>query len=154
MSRYHLSSAAVEWASYLLNSYRQWTGKALLSAASPLEQAEQLFEAPFVVVSHGHQADPIFNYANRAALTLWQIDWPAFTQMPSRLSAEPDHRRDRAQMLAQLEAQNFVDNYRGLRISQQGQRFWIEQAVIWNVVDAAGDRLGQAATFTHWQFLD
>jgi MEKHLA domain len=154
MSHYHLSPAAVEWTHHLLNSYRRWTGQALLAEASPLEQAKQLFEAPFAVVSHDHQADPIFNYANRAALTLWQLDWTAFTQMPSRLSAEPDHRRDRAQMLAQLEVKNFVDNYQGVRVSQQGQRFWIEQAVIWNVIDAAGNRLGQAATFAHWQFMD
>ena len=48
----------------------------------------------------------------------------------------------------------FVDDYHGIRIASTGRRFLIEQAVVWNLVDDAGDRLGQAATFSDWVFLD
>lgn len=112
-----------------------------------------MFEAPGAIVSHGTQPDPIFNYANRRALHLWELDWDTFTQLPSRLSAEPMHRDERAHMLAQLNTQGYVDHYQGIRISSQGQRFYIQQAVIWNVINDNGDRLGQAATFRDWTFL-
>ncbi|MEW4451143.1 MEKHLA domain-containing protein [Bremerella sp. JC817] len=30
----------------------------------------------------------------------------------------------------------------------------IEQAIVWNLTDAAGNHVGQAATFDHWTFLE
>lgn len=137
----------------MANSYAHWRHEPLVTVTEPQTLAQALFEAPFAIVSHGTQADPIFNYANRCALDLWELDWPAFTQLPSRLSAEPMHRDERATMLAQLNTQGYVDKYQGIRISSQGRRFYIQQAVIWNVINQNGDRLGQAATFAHWQFL-
>ena len=47
----------------------------------------------------------------------------------------------------------FVDDYRGVRISGTGKRFLIEQAIIWNLVNNEGDRVGQAATFSDWKSL-
>ncbi|NEQ44937.1 MAG: MEKHLA domain-containing protein [Leptolyngbya sp. SIOISBB] len=145
--------AVKTWSRYLTQSYQHWRHEALVTMADNAAIAQALFEAPFAIVSHGTQEDPIFNYANRCALNLWAMDWATFTQLPSRLSAEPIHQEERAQMLAQLNTQGFVDNYQGIRISSQGQRFYIQQATIWNVIDDQGTHLGQAATFQHWQFL-
>lgn len=146
----YLHPNAVAWAEALVTSYRHWVGQDLVTPSNGQPLVEALFHAPCVVVSHGTQADPIFNYANQIALTLWEMDWPTFTQLPSRLSAESMHRDERDRMLAQLEAKGYVDNYQGIRISSQGHRFRIEQAIIWNIIDAAEIRIGQAATFTTW----
>jgi hypothetical protein len=55
----------------LLHSYQHWTGRFLIDAiASPEEISQALFEAPFALVSHGTELDPIFNYGNRRALEL------------------------------------------------------------------------------------
>lgn len=145
--------AIQQWSRHLAQSYRHWRHQDLITVPTDTDLATAMYEAPAAIVSHGTQADPIFNYANRRALQLWELDWDTFTQLPSRLSAEPMHRDERAQMLAQLHTQGYVDNYQGIRISSQGQRFYIQQAVIWNVIDENGDRLGQAATFHHWTFL-
>lgn len=73
----------------LLYSFEYWTKPTLLDVAgSTTEIAQTVFEAPFVIVSHGTQADPIFNYGNRRALELWEISWEDFTQIPSRNTAE------------------------------------------------------------------
>ena len=56
---------------------------------------------PFVVASHGLQDDPILNYGNQVALDLWEMNWEQFTQTPSRLTAEPVNREERARMLEQ-----------------------------------------------------
>lgn len=136
----------------LVQSFNHWTGQPLISVAgSPGEIAQALFEAPFVVLSHGLEADPILNYGNQMALTLWQMDWAQFTQMPSRLTAEPIERVERDRLLTTAATQGYISNYTGVRISQTGQRFLIENAIIWNIVDDANQHYGQAAMFNHWQ---
>jgi MEKHLA domain len=138
----------------LLDSYRRWTGGDLMSrAGSPLDQSQAMFEAPFVVVSHGIQPDPILNYGNRTALTLWEMDLDTLLETPSRLTAEPVHRDERARLLERTARDGFVDDYQGIRISRTGRRFRIDRATVWNLVDAEGHRIGQAATFSEWQFL-
>lgn len=148
-------SAVVTWSQLLLDSFRRWTGQELLERTGTAEdQAKALFFAPFVVVSHGTEADPVLNYGNRMALELWETDWARFTRTPSRLTAEPVNQAERARMLAQAAARGFIDDYRGVRISITGRRFLVEDALVWNVVDADRQPQGQAATFSRWSLLE
>lgn len=145
------SPGRVEQVQRLLDSYRHWLGRELMPrTGTPLDQVRALFEAPFVVVSHGTQADPILNYANRRALQLWEMEAETMFQTPSRLTAEPPHRDERARLLERTTRDGYVDDYRGIRISATGRRFEIQQAIVWNVIDATGAHLGQAATFSSW----
>ena len=138
----------------MLNSFRHFVGRELIERTGDAEaEAQLVFEAPFVVVSHGTQDDPILNYGNRTALTLWEMDIPTLTSTPSRLTAEPMHRDERAQLMTRAARDGFIDDYRGIRISSSGKRFLIEQAIIWNLIDPEGQRVGQAATFSHWKPL-
>ncbi len=144
----------VEWSQLLLNSYRHWVGRDLLQrVGGPEEQAHALFLAPFVVVSHGTEEDPILNYGSHLALTLWETTWDELLQTPSRLTAEVVNRAEREWMLERARTRGYVENYRGVRISNRGRRFLVEDAIVWSVIDQAGRRLGQAATFSHWTFL-
>jgi hypothetical protein len=144
----------VEWSQLLLDSYRHWIGHDLIKrTADAKQQACTLFEASVVVVSHGVEPAPILNYGNQTALDLWELPWEQFIQTPSRLTAEPDDWAEREQMLMQARAKGYSDGYRGVRISSTGRRFLVEQAVIWNVIDPAGHRIGQAATFSQWSYL-
>jgi hypothetical protein len=139
----------------LLDSFARLLGRELISRQGSAEvQAERLFQAPFVVVSHGTEADPILNYGNAAALALWEMDLATLTRTPSRLTAEPVHRDERARLLERTRRDGYVDDYAGIRISSTGRRFQIEQAIVWNLVDAAGIHRGQAATFDRWTPLD
>jgi hypothetical protein len=138
----------------LARCYRQFTGRELLSgAAGPRELAEKLFHAPFVVVSHGTQPDPVLNYGNAAALRLWEMSWEELTRTPSRLTAEAPERDERARLLAAVTANGFIDDYSGIRISKSGRRFRIARATVWNLVTERGEPCGQAAMFSEWQFL-
>ena len=144
----------MEHANLLTSSYRRWTGRDLVDAGlSAAEQARALYEAPFVVASHGTGDDPVFNYANRAALALFETAWADFTAMPSRLSAEPLERAPRAQLLERVSRQGFIDDYSGVRISATGRRFRIRNATVWNLVDARGAPAGQAVMFHDWEYL-
>lgn len=110
-------------------------------------------EAPFVVVSHDHAAEPVFNFANQAALALWEMSWSEFIGLPSRYSAEPGEREERERLLADVAARGFSKNYSGVRVSKGGRRFRIEEAVVFNLQDESGGHVGQAATFSRWTYL-
>lgn len=148
------SSAWTAHTQVLLDSYRRWRGADLIERVdSPAEQSASLFNAPFVVVSHGTEPDPILNYANQQALTLWEMDVETLLRTPSRMTAEPMHRNERAQLLERTTRNGYVDDYQGIRISSTGRRFRIDRAIVWNLLSAAGEHVGQAATFGQWHEL-
>ncbi len=145
-----------EHVSLLDRSLRRWTKSSLLSDGSEitgLDAARAVFEAPFALVSHETEADPIFNYGNLTALRLFEMTWEEFTRLPSRLSAEPVHRDERQRLMDTVSRQGFISDYQGVRVSRTGRRFFIENAIVWNVLDEAGSLRGQAAMFVDWRFL-
>ena len=129
----------VERSAALLGSFYRWTGRHLIEPTGDAERdAHLLFEAPFVVVSGGAEEVQMLNYANRTALGLWEMDWDTLVKTPSRHTAEPMHRDERAEFLRRVRENGFIDDYSGIRISRTGRRFRIRQAIVWNVLDAAG----------------
>ncbi|HEY6095774.1 MAG TPA: MEKHLA domain-containing protein [Gallionellaceae bacterium] len=138
----------------LCASYRHWTGRNLLDAhIDPAAAVEALRTAPFAVVSHGTESEPIFNFGNQLALQLFEMSWDEFTALPSRLSAEAPNQAERARLLATVTRQGYIDNYAGVRIARSGQRFMIKDATIWNLLTPAGEYYGQAALIRRWEML-
>jgi hypothetical protein len=115
--------------------------------------AESVYHAPFVIVSHNTDPDPIFNYANLTAQKLFEMNWAEFTLLPSRLSAEVPNQEERAKLLKVVTTQGFIDNYAGIRISKNQRRFQIQDVLVWNLFNAENQYYGQAAFYQHWQFL-
>jgi MEKHLA domain len=143
-----------EHVALLNNSHRKFLGEELILEIQPYASlAQALFYAPFVVVSHNSAADPVFNYANRKALELFEFDWEEFIQLPSRLSAEPIHRLEREQLLSKVSQNGYLINYQGIRVAKNGRRFLIKNATVWNLFDVDGCYLGQAARFKEWEYL-
>ena len=120
---------------------------------APVELAQAVFEAPFVVVSHGAEADPILNYGNRAALIQWEMSWQELIHTPSRLTAEAPGRGERARLLKTVTRRGFIDDYAGVRITITGRHFRISRATVWNLLTEDGKPCGQAAMFDRWEFL-
>lgn len=128
----------------LLNSYQRLTGVVLA------DSLDALWESEHAVVAHDVKDPPHFFYGNHAALTLFGIKARKFIRMASYKSALPDAREDRAAMLARLDDADIVTGYSGVRVAADQSRFQINNAVIWNLTDAAGKRVGQAAMFGDW----
>ncbi|HEY4414275.1 MAG TPA: MEKHLA domain-containing protein [Verrucomicrobiae bacterium] len=148
------SEAAIAQAEMLARSFKHFTQRDLFPENfSGGQLAEKIFHAPFVLVSHGTQADPVLNYGNQTALTLWEMPWDELTRTPSRLTAEAPNREERARLLAAVTQRGFIDDYSGVRISKNGKRFRIAQATVWNLLDVRGRPAGQAATFARWEFI-
>lgn len=127
-------------------------GSLLDVSGSPMEAAQALFEAPFVLVSHGTQPDPIFNYGNRRALELWELDWEEFTRMPSRKTAEQVVQEERDRLLSEAATKGF-SYFSGIRITSTGQRFHIEDGILWNILDVRDRQCGQAAVYSKCKFI-
>ncbi|MGH7798023.1 MAG: MEKHLA domain-containing protein [Candidatus Binatia bacterium] len=139
----------------LLASLRHFTGRNLVEPSlSPEEQARELFNAPFAVLSHDTATDPILNYGNRTGLQLFELSWKELTVMPSRLTAEAPERAERGRLLSEVSSRGYIDDYRGVRVAKNGRRFLIERATVWNLLDESGAPYGQAATFSEWRYLD
>jgi hypothetical protein len=140
----------------LRQSYQRLTGQDFGPSGwlSAVDFARAIYEAPFVLVSHGPQADPIFNYGNLAAQRLFELSWRQLVCLPSRLSAELPNREERARLLEAVSRQGFARGYEGIRISQGGRRFLIQDVTVWNLSDPQGEYLGQGALYSRWQFLD
>lgn len=143
----------------MLASYAHWTTRELLAdlgigrvTGDAVEIARIVHALPCVVVSHGPGPDPIFVYANRCALELWELDWDAFTRLPSRRSADVVHVEERSRWLATAAAQGYVTGCHGERVSSSGRRFIIEDVTIWNVIDDLGAPCGQAAAYRTWRY--
>jgi MEKHLA domain len=143
--------ATNEHARHILDCYERLTGKKLLEEKPvPDEAFDGLYNCPFVVLSHGLEPDPVLNFGNLAAQELWEMDWNVFTRTPSRLTAEPMEREERARFLRNVGEHGFIDDYTGIRISSTGRRFYILEATVWNLIDENGMNHGQAASFrTH-----
>ena len=143
-----------EHAELVLSSLFRMTGRHLVDPEQDAkERYRLLFEAPFCVVSHNTEADPVFNYGNKTALKLFEMSWQDFTALPSRFSAEQQNREERQRLLARVTEHGFIEDYRGVRISSSGRRFLVEDSIVWNMVDENGAYRGQAAVLYKWSEL-
>lgn len=130
------------WPDWITGSYRTAVGRQMCEPA-------QLYRWPAVVLCHDTSEDPRFVFANLAAQELWERTWEQFIDWPSRLTAPPSERGQRAQALASGEV---VHGYSGVRVSASGRLFRIVDATVWPVHDEQGTRRGQAATFSRVEF--
>ena len=136
-------------AALILDSHARLFGRALL-AETGAAPGRALYEASGVVLAHDTAADPVFFFANRAAQRLFGMSWAEMVRLPSRHSAEPLARAERQRLLERVARDGCIDDYRGVRVAKDGRRFRIERAAVWNLIDAAGRVVGQAAAFDAW----
>ncbi|UXU91480.1 MEKHLA domain-containing protein [Burkholderia sp. S-53] len=130
----------------LADSHVRLLGRPLVPATIPENDAiEWLYEcAPFAVLAHNTDPDPLFIYANKAAQHRFGYSWDEITRLPSRLSAEAPNREERQQFLARVQRLGYETGYKGVRITKSGQRFMIEEATLWQLLDTDGRLHGQA----------
>jgi len=130
-------------------SYKKRTGEKLLTGDVMVhDAAKALFNAPFCCASH--DAEDTFNYGNKAALALWELGWEEFVGMKSTRSADEEDsatQEERRALLDKAASEGLITNYSGVRMSSTGKKFRIENATVWTMTNAAGDKTGQAVRF-------
>ncbi|WP_160107943.1 MEKHLA domain-containing protein [Pseudomonas izuensis] len=131
-------------------AYRHWTGVPL-PAPDSLGEHERLAwlhaQAPYALLAHGTEADPLFYYANEQALASFKYPREQFIGMPSRFSASPLDWEMRQFLLEQVTAKGIAHGYSGYRVDRSGQAFMIHHGSVWTLIDEQGAPCGQAALF-------
>ena len=143
----------------IVSSFEHWLGCSLFEhfginnvINNPREVSKQLFEADFIVASHGTQPDPIFNYGNQKALDIWELTWDEFIQTPSRKTAEAIEQQERNRLLKETTEKGY-SHFSTIRITNTGKRFKINNGIVWNVFDDVQKYQGQAAVYSDFYFL-
>ncbi|MGV1014512.1 MAG: MEKHLA domain-containing protein [Methyloceanibacter sp.] len=137
----------------LVSSYARLVGAPppFLMPGQP-HSAQWLYEhATHCVLAHNTGPDPHFIYANKAAQACFEYDLDEITRLPSRLSADIADRAARQHLLEAVARDGYAANYQGWRIAKSGRRFFIEDGVVWQLIDTTGQLRGQAATFGRWR---
>ncbi|MDB0060862.1 MEKHLA domain-containing protein [Gammaproteobacteria bacterium] len=137
----------------LMQSYHRLLGRPLIDGVDE-PSIEEVCNADFALVSHGTEPDPLFNFGNDLALTLFERSFEDFVQLPSRKSSGQTRDEDRIRLLYEVTRNGFIENYSGVRVSASGRKFEISNAVVWNVVDEHEVYRGQAAKISTWRYLD
>ncbi len=140
-------------AKLLASSYRAALGRPLISGVL-VPSVDAILKADFALLSHGTETDPLFNFGNDLALTLFERSFEDFVRLPSRKSSGQTRDEDRIRLLEEVTRNGFIENYSGIRVSASGRRFEISDAVVWNVIDESGLYRGQAAKISTWRYLD
>lgn len=138
----------------LCRSFKSLLRKNLLpDLETGTDLAQALYQAPQIILSHNTDDDPKLTYANLAAQSLWEMSWDDLIGTPSRKTAEPQHRGQRAAMFDDMRLKGFTEKYEGERVSATGKRFLIQNAIIWTLHDENGVKCGEAATFSQFTLL-
>ncbi|MFY0678744.1 MAG: MEKHLA domain-containing protein [Neptuniibacter sp.] len=140
-----------EHAERLLSSFQRLTGKSLIpeglisEGLSGSERYKALYDSEYPVLSHNADSDPLLNYSNAKGMEQFEISWDELVKTPSRYTAEPQTQEERNRLLKAVTDNGFIDDYQGVRISAKGNRFMVEDAIVWNVIDEDGVYWGQGA---------
>ena len=114
-----------------------------------VRSAEDVDESTrFAVLSHGNQPDPVYNYINTAGHEIFRWPKEIYYRLPSRYSA-PDGalRNNRAQQIAATVVDDVTYIPEAVRVRYPNKTVIIREAVLWNVYDDAGYRVGQTVLF-------
>jgi len=128
--------------------YQKVSGKPL---PGPQTLSDRLWwlhhQAPYSILAHNADNDPLFIYANLCALTCFDYSREALLQLPSRLSVAAFAQPERQRLLDGLANKGIVYGYSGVRITREGKSFNIYNGAIWQLRNNEGKLWGQAALF-------
>ena len=122
-------------------SFNKYTDKLL-----PLEKNKDLLSSfdECVLPIASHDTNGFFNYLNKAALSLFKVTKDQVIGRSTTMTAPKSEQKQRNELLNQVNSHGFIDNYKGIRVTSDGELFQIEDATIWNVVDKNSHKMGQA----------
>jgi len=133
----------------IIDCYKLTFGKNLIEVNEPLsacQLARQLFLCPLGILSHNIvNGDNIYNYANRAALHIFERTYKQQTNLPSSKSAVSSAvpQLDRNNLLAQCLFEGSAD-VNVSRLTGNGRTVHIKDGELFNLADERGVYRGQA----------
>lgn len=108
----------------------------------------------FAVLSHGNQTDPIYNYMNSAGFIVFRWPEERYYKLPSRYSApEGAIREEREAEIKKTVAKDVTYIVEAVRVRYRNDTVTLRDAILWNVYDDDGNRVGQTVLFDETRCL-
>ena len=118
-------------------------GKGAISTPQQIHESDR-----FAVLSHGNQSDPIYNYVNAAGFRVFRWPEEVYYQLPSRKSApEGAARNERAKVVDTTVVKDITYIGEAVRVRYPNATVTLRDAILWNVYDDDGYRVGQTVLF-------
>ena len=76
---------------------------------------ESFDECPLPIASH--DINGIFNYLNKAALSLFNVSLEEVIGKPTTMTAPDSEQKERNRLLKQVNSEGFINNYKGIRVT-------------------------------------
>lgn len=143
----------------MVESYKRKVGRPIMDDAEIHEIAKLIWEAPYGVVSHDIESDPAnpkYDYANKAALELFQASWEELIGQPSSCTIEDMNQNieDRQKLLKRAQEDGSASVHSLWRKGLQGRPVCISNGLLWNIEAPSGSLIGQAIAIHEWEFED
>ncbi len=131
----------------------------LRQARRPLVQKSDdviaaLWTAPCAILAQFELSDAATHFANRCALEVYETDYLGFSPHGQGSSAQHDKKAGPNGLFSGANIAGGVAKYSGNLMSCRGNRFRVQQAIAWPLIDEGGACHGYAAMFDLWIALD
>ncbi len=131
----------------------------LRQARRPLVQKSDdviaaLWTAPCAILAQYELSEAATHFANRCALEVYETDYLGFSPQGQGSHAEKDGQKSANGLFAAANGAGGVAKYSGNLMSCRGNRFRVQHALTWPLIDEAGACHGYAAMFDLWIALD
>lgn len=113
-----------------------------------------LWTAPCAILAQYQLSDGMTCFANRCALEVYETDYLGFSPQFQRAHVETDGQDGPNGLFAAVNGSGGVAKYSGNLVSCRGNRFRVQHALTWPLIDEGGVCHGQAAMFDLWIALD
>jgi len=113
-----------------------------------------LWTAPCAILAQYELSDTATHFANRCALEVYETDYLGFSPQGQGSHAEKDGQKSANGLFAATNGAGGVAKYSGNLMSCRGNRFRVQHALTWPLIDEAGASHGYAAMFDLWIALD
>ena len=113
-----------------------------------------LWSAPCAILAQYQMSDAATHFANRCALEVYETDYLGFNAQAQGSSAPNDTPVSPNGLFSGASFAAGVAKYSGDLLSCRGNRFRVQQALTWPLIDEGGAWHGYAAMFDLWIVLD
>ena len=113
-----------------------------------------LWTAPCAILAQYQISGTTTYFANRCALDVYETDYLGFNAQVQDYPAQKDQPAKPNGLFSGANPRNGVAKYSGNLLSCRGNRFRVQHALTWPLIDEGGAYHGYAAMFDLWIALD
>jgi hypothetical protein len=113
-----------------------------------------LWTAPCAILAEYQMSGATAHFANRCALEVYETDYLGFSAQVQSFPAQKDQQPSPNGLFSGIHLNGGIAKYSGDLLSCRGNRFRVQHALTWPLIDEDGACHGYAAMFDLWVALE